>query len=435
MEKPLQQAIRSALIAFWNHRGYGPQRRAVTFILIFAMLLCFFVFYNVSESSSSSALLYKHLKEPSWTQLVADVPQYLIFAVADNDANNTLTGDVYSPSLGKNLRGGATATKVKQGLQSSRKQSALAEGVLTVSVLGGSPKFTVEWSSPSIQRLQTSFVHNGRGLELSTLQFWNGPHLYTCDDHTGIIYELLLEEGLSPRLVPRHILSDGDGRNPNGMRCEWSTAKGDFLMIGSTGQPWIDDAGNVVNQNANWIKTISPFGQLKHIDWTEPYRKMKRALEGVGEVGYLIHECGLWSTKFNRWYFIPRHVSNTPYMPGDEVKHGSTVIIVADPSFNKIVVNTLGGTNMNPTAGVTDCKFVPNGRDREIIIIKTDELSGRLNVAANATNGKAKSASEGFQSFVSIVNTEGEVLMEDVPMPHGWKFEGIELRPIIHSEK
>jgi hypothetical protein len=302
--------------------------------------------------------------------------------------------------------------------------------------------------------LRSGYVHEGRGLELSTLQFWNGARLFSCDDHTGIVYEIVLEEGLAPRLVPRHILSDGDGRSSTGMRCEWCTTKGDFMMFGSTGHPWIHEkTGAIVNQHPLWVKMISPLGVVKHIDWAAPYEKMRAAM-GIGDTGYLIHECGLWSTRWNRWYFIPRHVSNTPYRPGDEHQHGSTAIIIADASFKKIVVSPLQST-ANPTAGVTDCKFVPNGRDREIIVIKTDESKATRATSAPTTttnpsqrNKKKKNVvgdddaahasieggGGGFQSYISIINTDGAVLMEDTPMPAGWKFEGVELRPIIHSE-
>lgn len=406
MEKAIHFSIRNATHTLWHQRN-SHQQRAILFILVFAGLLCTWIFSSDSTVSGAT-ILYQQMSEPSWSQLVADVPQYHIVAVADNDERNRLDS------------------------KSRDRVSALAQGTLHVQVAKGKPSFRVEWGATSV--LTSGYRHEDRGLELSTLQYWNGAHLFSCDDRTGIVYEIIVEEGLQPKLVPRHILSDGDGRTTRGMRCEWSTTKGDFLMLGSTGHPWVSDRdGTVVNHHPQWIKTISPSGIVKHIDWAVPYDKMRLAL-GVPDTGYLLHECGLWSSRWNRWYFIPRHVSNTPYRPGDEHKHGSTAIIIADASFQRVVVNTLGsgthdthGLNSKATVGVTDCKFIPNGRDREILLIKTDESAKPAGTKGASTRG--------FQSYVSIVSTEGVVLMEDTPMPEGYKFEGVELRPIIHSEK
>jgi soluble calcium-activated nucleotidase 1 len=201
------------------------------------------------------------------------------------------------------------------------------------------------------------------------------------------------------------------------MRCEWSTTKGEMLFIGSTGTPWVNPDGSVANRNPMWIKTISPLGVIRNIDWSGPYEKMKAAL-GIGDKGYIIHECALWSSRMTRWYFIPRHVSNTPYRPGDERKHGSTIIFAADASFSKILVVDLEGTSANPRRGVTDCKFVPNGRDQEIMVTKIEEMDSGV-----------------FQSFIAIYSVDGKQLLDDTPMPRGWKFEGLELRPLIHHEK
>jgi soluble calcium-activated nucleotidase 1 len=401
--------FRPVLNVIWTHRA-SNERRAITFIVVFALLVCSWIFTSDSTASQATILYQQMSDRKSWTQLVADVPQYHILAVADNDDKNVGEG-----------HGGD-------------RVSALSEGSLTIRVEHGQPVFHVDWSTTHI--LRSSYLHDGRGLELSTLQFWMGTRLFSCDDRTGIVYEIIMEEGLLPRLVPRHILPDGDGRSTSGgMRCEWCTTKGDYLMLGSTGHPWIDRTGNAVNRHPLWIKTLSPSGIVKHIDWGVPYEAMRRAM-GIGDDGYLIHECGLWSSKLSRWYFIPRHVSNTPYRPGDEHQHGSTAIIVADANFKKIVVNVLQN-QASPMSGVTDCKFVPNGRDREIIIVKTDESLPLPPPVKDRNNGRRKSAAAPplFQSYVSIINTDGVVLMDDVPMPAGWKFEGIELRPIIHSER
>lgn len=384
-----QLLVRLGLVAFWTHRS-ATQKRAI--ITSFAFFLLVFLRVTTSDSASvttGASMLNSRFNDPDWHQLVADVPRYTIYAVADNDDSNVAAG--------------ATNTR----------ESAFVEGVLNIKDVGGKMTFSVEWH-PS-QKLMGKTVRDGRGMELSTLQFWKGA-LFTCDDRTGIVYEIDLSEGLTPKLYPRHILADGDGKSEDGFRCEWSTLKGDFLFIGSTGKPWVDAAGQFVHANALWIKSISPPGVIKSIDWRGPFQAMQRAL-GVPN-GYLVHECALWSSSLGRWIFIPRHVSNTPYKPGDEVKHGSTVVLIADANFKTILTNNLQGVSKLPSAGVTECKFIPNGREREIFITKVIEVAGSKP-----------------RSFASVINTDGEVLMEDTPMPEGWKFEGVELRPIIHANK
>ena len=378
------------------------QKRAALFVLVFIVLVMMRAFVAnddpTASSTTTNGLLYHRFDHQKY--LVADVPQFALLAVADNDEKNDAKSLVINEA-------------------STVKYSALVEGTLSVAndPTSGKVKMSVTWSGQP-QLLRGALLQDGRGMELSTLQFWKGARLYSCDDHTGILYEISTGDGVAPRLFPRHILADGDGDTPRGMKCEWTTSKGDYLYVGGTGQPWVNDDGFVVSKSSMWIKTISPQGVIRNIDWTHPYETLKRAM-GVGEQGYLTHECALWSSKLSRWIFIPRHVSNTKYVPGNEREHGSTAILIADATFSQVLAIQLQGTSEYPKAGVTDCKFVPNGREREIIIVKIDEGAKQDN----------------FRSFVSVVNTEGEVLMADVPMPKGWKFEGIELRPLIHSEK
>ena len=120
--------------------------------------------------------------------------------------------------------------------------------------------------------------------------------------------------------------------------------------------------------------------------------------------------------------FVPRHVSKNAYNPTDETEHGSTVIILADATFtNTRVVTFPPRPGAKASVGVTECKFVPSGRDDELVLVKVVPREGA------AGQG-------GFDSFVSIVSLDGRVIMEDTPMPAGWKFEALELRPLIHSE-
>jgi soluble calcium-activated nucleotidase 1 len=60
-------------------------------------------------------------------------------------------------------------------------------------------------------RISTEYSFGGRGMEISELVVFNGK-LYSCDDRTGIVYEVLDYQS-KPRVVPWVILVDGDGKN------------------------------------------------------------------------------------------------------------------------------------------------------------------------------------------------------------------------------
>lgn len=70
-------------------------------------------------------------------------------------------------------------------------------------------------------------------MELSELVVFNG-HLYSVDDRTGIIYEILIDQKLA---VPWIILSDGNGKNSaKGFKGEWMTVKNKKLYVGGLGK-------------------------------------------------------------------------------------------------------------------------------------------------------------------------------------------------------
>ena len=86
---------------------------------------------------------------------------------------------------------------------------------------------------------------------------WNFPNwlnsggkLLTCDDRTGIIYEVA--DG--KHVYARYILSNGDGNRAKGFKCEWMTVKDGLLYVGSTGKEWTTAQGVVLNQDPRWVK-------------------------------------------------------------------------------------------------------------------------------------------------------------------------------------
>lgn len=58
--------------------------------------------------------------------------------------------------------------------------------------------------------LTSKVSEGGRGMELSELIVFNGK-LYTVDDRTGVVYEIL-----NNKVIPWVILSDGNGKEPKG---------------------------------------------------------------------------------------------------------------------------------------------------------------------------------------------------------------------------
>lgn len=59
-------------------------------------------------------------------------------------------------------------------------------------------------------------VFQGRGMELSELVHWKGK-LYSFDDRTGIVFEILP----SLKVIPKHILMEGNGDENKGQKTEW----------------------------------------------------------------------------------------------------------------------------------------------------------------------------------------------------------------------
>lgn len=67
---------------------------------------------------------------------------------------------------------------------------------------------SVAFNQPSV--LQSTLGQGGRGMELSELVVFNNK-LYTVDDRTGIVYEIL-----NNKVIPWVVLPDGDGKNNKG---------------------------------------------------------------------------------------------------------------------------------------------------------------------------------------------------------------------------
>lgn len=131
-------------------------------------------------------------------------------------------------------------------------------------------------------------------MELSELVVFDG-HLYTVDDHTGVVYRILDNQA-----VPWVILPDGDGTvskgqsSPHvlltrarhvtssncpfaGFKAEWLAVKDEHLYVGSLGKEWTTTTGKVLHENPEWVKVIGYRGDVEHRNWVPQYNALRRA--------------------------------------------------------------------------------------------------------------------------------------------------------------
>lgn len=255
----------------------------------------------------------------------------------------------------------------------------------------------IRWDSSTIL-LKSSLNHAGRGMELSELVVFNGK-LYTMDDRTGVVYEIVGNE-----VVPWVILPDGDGKTSKGFKSEWATVKNEELIVGGFGKEWTNPSGKVINFNPQWIKTVTSIGEVTHKNWRDNYLALLKAV-GIKYPGYMIHESGMWSDIHKRWFFLPRRCSKETYHDeADELK-GTNLLITCDENFKDIKVSKVG--DVIPSHGFSSFKFIPGSEDEVIIAIKSEELKGSVS------------------SYAMAFKIDGKILMPETKIGD-IKFEGIE---------
>lgn len=292
-------------------------------------------------------------------------------------------------------------SKVDQGLGQSFWKSFYREATLTRDAATG--RYSVLFDSDKAQTiLRTRLNLDDRGMELSWLASFGGL-LYTGDDRAGIVYSI--ENG---RASARFVLGDGDGRAEKGFKSEWAAVKDGLLYVGSFGKEWSNDKGEILNNNPQWVKIINRHGTITHVDWTRNYEALRKAT-GFQFPGYLFHEAAAWNPALQRWVFVPRRASKERYeAEADEVR-GANIIIIADASFTDIQMRKIAidmpADGIQPK-GYSEIKFVP-GQPNDIVALRSMEFKGTT------------------KSWISVFNTAGVVLMEDVYID-AYKFEGLE---------
>lgn len=77
---------------------------------------------------------------------------------------------------------------------------------------------------------------------------------------------------------------------------------------------------------------------MKHIQWTNQYNAIAKALGIPLPPGYVIHEALAWSEIHQKWVALPRRCSEDRYNETlDEIK-GCNAIVTADEDFKNIKV-------------------------------------------------------------------------------------------------
>ncbi|EPB79586.1 Apyrase [Ancylostoma ceylanicum] len=275
-------------------------------------------------------------------------------------------------------------------------ESTARRGVLRMSA--DQKTISVEWNVTSDVLLSTCLVIAGRGMELSDLAVFDG-RLLAPDDKTGVIYELT--KGAANPWVTLH---DGAGNKGKRFKVEWLTVKGDKLYAGGLGTEW--RTGKGLNSNFMYVKIVSRTGEVEHVSWRLVYLKLRRAV-GIEYPGYVTHEAVQWSDIHRKWFFLPRRASHEIYDPVKDERKGTNLLIIADETFSSFEVVKIGQL-VHPTRGFSAFQFIPNTGDNLITAMKSEEIGGKA-----------------VNSYVSVFDIKGNILLPDSPVYAKLKFEGI----------
>jgi len=261
--------------------------------------------------------------------------------------------------------------------------------------------YSIQWISDT--ELFTKISEAGRGMELSALVEFN-RRFYTFDDRTGLAFEIV-----GKKAIPRYIMMEGDGNTDKGQKTEWATVKDGKMYVGSFGKEYTNPDGSIKNTNNMWISIIDRNGVVTHEDWTDQFNKLREAV-GCPYPGYMIHEAITWSPVRRQWVILPRRVSKEAYDENEDERRGSNTVIFASEDFSKIEVKHI--TPLTPTRGFSDFKFLPGSKDQIIVALKSEE-----NEEAQTQN-----------TYITVFDVNGKILMEETEIPGMMKFEGLEFR-------
>jgi len=243
-------------------------------------------------------------------------------------------------------------------------------------------------------------------MELSELVLWNN-RMYSMDDRSGIVYEIVDFRTANAHVVPRYILMEGDGETEKGFKGEWGTVKDGNLIIASFGKEYANNDGTIKNLNNNWIAEITPEGKITYKDWSPVYQSMRK-VSGHEFPSYILHEAGVWSDILQQWVFLPRRMSKAPYDESVDEKMGANTMFVLSDKFEVVKSLTVG--NITPERGFSTAKFIPGSGDTMLLALKSAEFG----------------ETDTQTSYACVVTTDGRELMIEQEIQGGMKFEGLE---------
>ncbi|KAG7366739.1 apyrase [Nitzschia inconspicua] len=275
-------------------------------------------------------------------------------------------------------------------------------------------KYTIDMDEP--RTLKTMHNEAGRGGEFSELSVFNG-RLLTFDDRTGDVFEILnTKNGKDSFVVPRYVITEGEGDTDKGMKWEWSTIKDGELWMGSMGKEFTNPDGSIANVNNLWVTIMSPSGEFRRINWSKQFGFVRHAL-GCDSPGYLIHEAINWSPHLHKWVFAPRRISTEAYDDVKDERRGSNKVVLVDENFTSFQIVEVKMADKDGLHGFSSFAFVPGTKDRHAIALRSVEedcAGDDLNVCKQ-------------RSYIVIFDVlTGEVLMDEVKIKDDMKYEGIE---------
>ena len=299
-----------------------------------------------------------------------------------------------------------------KGAKNPTFRSLLLPGTITYDPAKNKYKLETE----PTRELITGHNEAGRGAEFSELTIFNN-RLLTFDDRTGEVFEILNSpDGTSSFVVPRFVVTEGDGDTDKGMKWEWSTVKDGELYMGSMGKEYTRSDGSIANTNNLWVSVLNARGELRRMDWEPKFSYVRNAL-GAQAPGYLIHEAINWSPNLNKWVFMPRRISTEKYDDVLDEKRGSNKVLLVDEHFTSHEIVTIKMKSKDGLHGFSSFAFVPGTGDKHVLALRSVEED---------CAGDDLNACKQRSYFVIFDILTGEVLMDEKLIEDPMKYEGIE---------
>eukprot|EP00584_Thalassiosira_punctigera_P007068 CAMPEP_0172529540 /NCGR_PEP_ID=MMETSP1067-20121228/3601_1 /TAXON_ID=265564 ORGANISM="Thalassiosira punctigera, Strain Tpunct2005C2" /NCGR_SAMPLE_ID=MMETSP1067 /ASSEMBLY_ACC=CAM_ASM_000444 /LENGTH=409 /DNA_ID=CAMNT_0013313609 /DNA_START=317 /DNA_END=1546 /DNA_ORIENTATION=+ len=292
-------------------------------------------------------------------------------------------------------------------------RSTLLPGVLTRD--DAANRYSIQFEP--IRTLVSQHNEAGRGMELSELTVYK-KRLLSFDDRTGTVFEILsTPDGSDSYVVPRFVITEGDGDTDKGMKWEWATIKNNELILGSMGKEFTGPNGEIENTNNLWVAVLNERGELRRDDWKDKF-DFVRELVGASPPGYIIMEAILWSDHLKKWVFLPRRISSSMYDEVEDERKGSNRVVLVNEKFTEgsVVEIQMKTKDMDPLHGFSTFAFVPGTNDHHALAVRS--------VEEDCTGALEDCKQRSYLIVFDILT--GEVLMDELQIDLAEKFEGIE---------